>query len=80
MTVPSAPQPTSVTRASPSRACPAALSARRASLPIGLAHRVRLKRDVAQGEILGMADVDLDETQTGVRLRREMLAAALAGR
>lgn len=62
------------------RACPAALSARRASLPIGLAHRVRLKRDVAQGEILGMADVDLDETQTGVRLRREMLAAALAGR
>ncbi len=62
------------------RACPAATSAARALLPIGLAHRVRLRRDVAQGEILGMSDVDLDETLTGVRLRREMLAATLAGR
>ena len=59
------------------RACPAATSAARALLPIGLAHRVRLRRDVARGEILGMADVELDESQTGVRLRREMLAASL---
>ena len=59
------------------RACPAATSAARALLPIGLAHRVRLRRDVAYGEILGMADVELDESQTGVRLRREMLAATL---
>jgi len=29
---------------------------------------------VARGENLGMADVDLDESQTAVRLRREMLA------
>lgn len=57
------------------RACPAATSARRGLLPIGLAHRVRLRRDVARGENLGMADVDLDESQTAVRLRREMLAA-----
>jgi len=56
------------------RACPAATSARRGLLPIGLAHRVRLRRDVARGENLGMADVDLDESQTAVRLRREMLA------
>ena len=62
------------------RACPAATSAARALLPIGLAHRVRLRRDVAQGEILGMSDVDLDETLTGVRLRREMLAATVTGR
>ncbi|MCA2011354.1 SAF domain-containing protein [Cereibacter sphaeroides] len=58
------------------KACPAETSARNASLPIGLAHRVRLRRDVAKGEILGMADVDLDESQTGVLLRREMLAAS----
>lgn len=56
------------------RACPAALSAERGLLPIGLAHRVRLRRDVARGENLGMADVVLDESLTGVRLRREMLA------
>jgi predicted homoserine dehydrogenase-like protein len=56
------------------KACPAAVSAARAHLPIGLAHRVRLRRDVARGEILGMADVELDESATGVILRRQMLA------
>ena len=61
------------------RACPAATSAARALLPIGLAHRVRLRRDLRCGENLGMSDVDLDESLTGVRLRREMLAAS-AGR
>ncbi|MCB1388005.1 MAG: Gfo/Idh/MocA family oxidoreductase [Rhodobacteraceae bacterium] len=59
------------------RACPASISAARALLPIGLAHRVRLTRDLRKGEILGMSDVELDESQTGVRLRREMLAASL---
>ena len=62
------------------KACPARDSAAGALLPIGLAHRVRLRRDIARGTVLRMADVDLDETQTGVRLRREMLAGAAAGR
>ena len=58
------------------KACPAAISAREALLPIGLAHRVRVRQDVALGQALRMADVELDETATGVRLRREMLATA----
>ena len=58
------------------KACPVAISAREALLPIGLAHRVRVRQDVALGQALRMADVELDETATGVRLRREMLATA----
>lgn len=57
------------------RAMPARVSAARAALPIGLAHGVRLLRDVARGEVLGMADVALDEGRLGVRLRRGMIAA-----
>lgn len=55
------------------RACPAAVSARDRLLPIGLAHRVRLLRPVAQGAALRMDDVALDDSATGVRLRRRML-------
>lgn len=55
------------------RAMPAATSRTMRALPIGLAHRVRLKRDVAQDEVLRMTDVDLDESHLGVRLRRQML-------
>ncbi|WP_323037374.1 NAD(P)H-dependent oxidoreductase [Pararhodobacter sp.] len=61
------------------RACPAAISARDALLPIGLAHRVRVRRDVAKGQVLRMADVDLNDKATGVRLRRQMLASAVTG-
>jgi predicted homoserine dehydrogenase-like protein len=56
------------------RAMPADASRAMGALPIGLAHRVRLRRDVAQDEPLRMADVDLDEGHLGVRLRRQMLA------
>jgi len=59
------------------RACPASVSAAKALLPIGLAHRVRMLNDRRKGEILSMADVALTESDTGVRLRREMLAASL---
>jgi predicted homoserine dehydrogenase-like protein len=55
------------------RAMPAAASRATGALPIGLAHRVRLRRDVGQGEVLRMADVDLDEGHLGVQLRRQML-------
>jgi predicted homoserine dehydrogenase-like protein len=51
---------------------PAALSLERGGLPIGLAHKVKLARGVAEGEIVRWSDVTLDETAEPVRLRREM--------
>jgi predicted homoserine dehydrogenase-like protein len=56
------------------RGVPAAQSKARALLPIGLAHDVVLTRDVAQGQVLAMADVMLDPTRRGVALRQAMLA------
>jgi predicted homoserine dehydrogenase-like protein len=44
------------------------------TLPIGLAHGVRLTRAVKRGEVLRKSDVVLDETLAAVRLRREMEA------
>jgi predicted homoserine dehydrogenase-like protein len=51
---------------------PAAQSVARGALPIGLAHHVKLTRDLAANEILTSADVALDESQEAVRIRREM--------
>ncbi|MDP9314941.1 MAG: SAF domain-containing protein, partial [Chloroflexota bacterium] len=39
-------------------------------LPLGLAQGAVLRRDVEQGQILRYDDVDLDESQTVVQLRR----------
>ncbi|MCJ8141938.1 SAF domain-containing protein [Ancylobacter sp. A5.8] len=50
---------------------PAGTSLARGGLPIGLAHHARLHRDIAEGEIVGWADVAMVEDDT-VRLRREM--------
>jgi predicted homoserine dehydrogenase-like protein len=44
-------------------------------LPLGLAHNVRLKRDIAEGECLKWSDVECDEADAAVRVRREMEAA-----
>jgi predicted homoserine dehydrogenase-like protein len=60
------------------RACPAAISARDRLLPIGLAHRVTLRRDRPLGALLTMEDVVLDEGALGVKLRRQMLDEAIA--
>ncbi|MEZ5100158.1 MAG: flagellar biosynthesis protein FlgA [Thermoleophilia bacterium] len=51
---------------------PAARSLAGAELPIGLAHGVRLVRDVPADSTLTYADVALDETDEVVRLRREL--------
>jgi predicted homoserine dehydrogenase-like protein len=51
---------------------PAARSRSEGALPIGLAHRVPLTRDVAAGEILRTDDVALDGDALAVRARREM--------
>ncbi|QFR33022.1 NAD(P)H-dependent oxidoreductase [Ancylobacter sp. TS-1] len=50
---------------------PAAASLARGGLPIGLAHGVALKRDIAEGEVVGWADVEVKDSPA-VRLRREM--------
>jgi predicted homoserine dehydrogenase-like protein len=54
------------------RLLPAAESLRLGGLPLGLAHRVKLKQPVAAGQAVRWADVELDETQQAVRIRREM--------
>jgi len=53
---------------------PAAASTAVGALPIGLAHGVTLKRDVAAGQVIRWIDVAVDEAAEGVRLRREMEA------
>ncbi|MGE5365893.1 MAG: NAD(P)H-dependent oxidoreductase [Betaproteobacteria bacterium] len=59
---------------------PAAKSLERGALPIGLAHHLKLTRDVGAGEILTAADVTLDGNQEVVRIRREMEREALTSR
>ena len=51
---------------------PAAVSVREGWLPLGLAHGVRLKNDVKEGQPVGRADVDLDPGLAAVKLRRQM--------
>ena len=54
---------------------PAADSLAAGGLPIGLAHRVKLKRPVAAGRPVGWDDVEADMTSEAVRVRREMEAS-----
>ena len=54
---------------------PAARSLAQGLLPLGLAHQVKLKRDIAEGECLRWSDVAYDETDFAVKVRREMEAA-----
>ena len=44
-------------------------------LPLGLAHNVKLKRDIKLGAPLKWADVVYDAADTAVKVRREMEAA-----
>jgi predicted homoserine dehydrogenase-like protein len=53
---------------------PAARSLREGALPIGLAHGVKLLRDIRAGSIVAAADVSLKHDATTVRFRREMEA------
>jgi predicted homoserine dehydrogenase-like protein len=54
---------------------PAARSRALGALPIGLAHGVRVTRDVAAGAVLTRADVALEPTHPAVSIRTEMEAA-----
>ena len=54
---------------------PADVSLRDELLPLGLAHNVKLKRDIAEGGALKWADVVYDPNDAAVKVRREMEAA-----
>ena len=55
---------------------PASRSLAEGALPIGLAHGVKLKKNVAAGAIVRASDVALDEMSLAVRIRKEMEASA----
>jgi len=57
------------------RQTPADTSLERDLLPLGLAHNVKLKRDIAEGQPLRWSDVAYDPNDSTVKLRREMEAA-----
>lgn len=59
---------------------PAARSHAEGALPIGLAHRVTMRREVPAGAIVREQDVTLDETALAVRVRRQMVEAFGPGR
>ena len=64
------------------RLMPSAASLKRGALPIGLAHGMALKNDVAEGATLCWSDVDADNDDETARFRREMetsLAPTMAG-
>jgi predicted homoserine dehydrogenase-like protein len=54
------------------RLTPAADSLKAGALPIGLAHHVRLLRDIAHGNVVRWSDVAIDATSDIVAIRREM--------
>jgi predicted homoserine dehydrogenase-like protein len=51
---------------------PAAASLRAGALPIGLAHRVKLKNDIAHGSVVRWSDVEIDADNETVKIRRAM--------
>ena len=54
---------------------PADVSLDHEYLPLGLAHNVKLKTDLAEGQALRWSDVDYDPNDPAVKVRREMEAA-----
>ena len=57
------------------RQTPAEVSLEKELLPLGLAHDVKLKRDIAEGQALRWSDVVYDPNDPAVKIRREMEAA-----
>ena len=51
---------------------PATKSAAMGGVPLGLAHNVRVAREVKQGQSSIWADVAMDETTDAYKVRREM--------
>src|SRR6202789_2991450 len=59
---------------------PAAASLGAGALPIGLAHRVKLKNDIAHGAVVRWSDVEIDPGDETVKTRRAMEAKCAAAR
>jgi predicted homoserine dehydrogenase-like protein len=57
------------------RLMPAAASLKAGALPIGLAHHVKLKHDVAHGAVVRWSDVEFDAGNDTVKTRKAMEAA-----
>ena len=57
------------------QADPGDASLKQGYLPLGLAHQVKLKNDIGQGQRLKWNDVEYDPNSLAVRVRREMEAA-----
>jgi predicted homoserine dehydrogenase-like protein len=53
---------------------PAAASLKQGALPIGLAHKLKLKNDVAHGELVRWSDVEIDAHDQTIKTRRAMEA------
>ena len=53
---------------------PAALSLSAGTLPIGLAHKVKLKNDIAHGAVVRWNDVEIDANNDTIKTRRAMEA------
>jgi predicted homoserine dehydrogenase-like protein len=58
---------------------PAAMGRQRNGLPLGLAGDVKLRRPVAQGQLVTWDDVDINEADPTVKVRREMEATFKPG-
>jgi predicted homoserine dehydrogenase-like protein len=54
---------------------PASKSLAAGALPIGLAHRIKLRNDVAHGEVVRWSDVEVDANNDTIKTRRAMEAA-----
>src|ERR1700757_1534867 len=54
------------------RLMPAAASLEAGALPIGLAHRVKLKNDIAHGAVVCWSDVEVDESNDTIKTRKAM--------
>ncbi len=53
---------------------PADVSLEKGYLPLGLAHQVKLTRDIAEGQVLQWSDVEIDAGAHAVKVRRQMEA------
>ena len=51
---------------------PAAASLKTGALPIGLAHRVKLKNDIAHGAVVRWSDVEFDAGNDTIKTRKAM--------
>jgi predicted homoserine dehydrogenase-like protein len=59
---------------------PAAASLKQGALPIGLAHKLKLKNDIAHGEVVRWSDVEIDAQDEITKTRRAMEADFQAGK